>query len=62
MDKGDILAIVEMVTGGVVILITLVSLAGGDKSGSKIFTMADVNFLFPSPKKPQSVLMFRVVL
>jgi len=62
MDKDDILAIVEMITGGVVILITLVSVVGGEKSGSKIFTMADVNFLFPSPKKPQSVLMFKVVL
>ncbi|MFA9396815.1 MAG: putative ABC exporter domain-containing protein [Clostridiaceae bacterium] len=62
MDESDMLAIVEMVVGGVVILITLVSVANGEKSGSKIFTMADINFLFPSPKKPQSVLMFKVVL
>lgn len=62
IHQENILVVIEMITGGVVILITLVSLVNGEKSGNKIFTMADVNFLFPSPKKPQSVLMFKVVL
>lgn len=32
----------------------------GSKKGSDIFLMADVNFLFTAPLKPQSVLMFRL--
>lgn len=32
----------------------------GRKKGSDIFQMADVNFLFTAPMKPQSVLMFRL--
>lgn len=51
---------------GIIILITLAiilgSIYGGDKSGTKIFTMPDVNFLFAAPLSPQSVLMFRTVL
>lgn len=62
MNKDNILAIIEMITGGLVIFMTLVSIAGGEKKGSRIFTMADVNFLFPSPRKPQSILIFRVLL
>ena len=54
------------VSRGAIILLTLVvilfSIYGGDKSGTKIFTMPDVNFLFPSPLKPQSVLMFKTIL
>lgn len=62
MSQEDIYAIIEMVAGGVVLTIVLINLFFGEKSGAKIFTMADVNFLFPSPRKPQSVLMFRVIL
>lgn len=51
---------------GIIVLISLAvilfSIYGGDKSGAKIFTMPDVNFLFASPMRPQSVLMFRTVL
>lgn len=32
-----------------------------DENGSKIFLMADVNLLFSSPMKPQSVLLFRML-
>lgn len=32
------------------------------KGGTEIFTMADVNFLFTAPMKPQSVLLFKTVL
>ena len=62
MDKADILKIIEIIAGGVVIVISLTSIATAEKAGNKIFTMPDVNFLFPSPKKPQSVLMFRLIL
>ena len=33
-----------------------------DRNGSKIFLPADVNLLFASPMKPQSVLMFRLTM
>ena len=32
------------------------------KNGKSFFTMADVNILFPSPMKPQTVLLFRTVI
>ncbi len=32
-----------------------------NRSGGQIFQMADVNLLFPSPRKPQSVLLFRLL-
>lgn len=47
------------VTGGI-LLIFVLQLMNAEKSGGKIFCMADVNLLFPAPKKPQSVLMFRL--
>ena len=34
----------------------------GRKGGAEIFTMADVNFLFAAPMKPQSVLLFKTLL
>ncbi len=61
-DKTIINAIVRAAIILVSLLVILFSIYGGDKSGTKIFTMPDVNFLFPSPLSPQSVLMFRMVL
>ena len=61
-EKQDILSLCR---GGIILIVLfviLMSIYGGDKSGTKIFTMPDVNFLFASPIKPQSVLMFRTVL
>ena len=55
----------SFITGGIALLtfiVILFSIYGGDKSGAKIFTMPDVNFLFASPMKPQSILMFRMIL
>ncbi len=47
--------------GGVLLLGVLVFYAfGADKAGSQIFLPADVNLLFASPMKPQSVLLFRL--
>lgn len=55
----------SFITGAIALitlLVILFSIYSGDKSGAKIFTMPDVNFLFASPMKPQSILMFRMVL
>lgn len=52
--------LVELVTGAVILLLFVFFLMQADKNGSKIFLPADVNILFPSPMKPQSVLMFRL--
>lgn len=43
------------------IAVLLLGVYTGSKSGSDIFLMADVNFLFTAPIKPQSVLMFRLI-
>ena len=54
--------VLELAAGGIILAVFLLNLYGADKNGANIFTMADVNFLFTAPKKPQSVLLFRVVL
>ena len=58
LDKAGITDLI--VTASFFFLITL-SLLGADKSG-QLFKPADVTLLFPSPMKPQSVLMFRLML
>ncbi len=54
--------VAEMSILAVIVALTLFNIYGGDKSGCRIFTMADVNFLFTAPKKPQSVLLFKTIL
>ncbi len=54
--------ITEVSISLIILILTLLNLYGGEKSGSQIFTMADVNFLFAAPKKPQSVLLFKIIL
>ena len=53
-------ALIELVAGGLVLGIFLFMAFGADKNGSRIFLPADVNLLFASPMRPQSVLMFRL--
>ena len=53
-------AIIELVAGGVILLVLIFMAFSADQNGSKIFLPADVNLLFASPMKPQSVLMFRL--
>ncbi len=53
--------LVELIAGGIVLLLLFFEAIGADKNGSKIFLPADVNILFPSPMKPQSVLLFRLL-
>ena len=57
----EIPAFVEAIAGAVLLLILILHLFGADKSGSAIFLPADVSLLFPSPMKPQSVLLFRLM-
>lgn len=49
-----------MIAGGIVFAVILFMVLGTDQNGGKIFLPADVNLLFSSPLKPQSVLMFRL--
>ncbi len=51
---------VELVAGLVVVAVILIMLLGADKNGARIFLPADVDLLFASPMKPQSVLLFRL--
>lgn len=63
MTPEDIALVKTWVEAGVELLIIGFLLWGiyvGSKKGSDIFLMADVNFLFTAPMKPQSVLMFRL--
>ncbi len=60
-EKADMLSAIE---GGIflaVIVMLSFSVFFGDKSGSSIFIMPDVNLLFSAPMKPQSVLLFRLM-
>ena len=59
-DVAQLLLVVEAFAAGLVILLILTGAHSGTKKGSDIFTMADVNFLFTAPIKPQSVLLFRL--
>ena len=58
IDKGEL---IELIAGLVILAVFVFDILGADKSGSKIFLPADVNLLFPSPMKPQSVLLFRLM-
>ncbi len=53
--------LVEAAAGLVMLLVFVFEIYQSGKSGSAIFTMADVNLLFPAPMKPQSVLMFKLI-
>ena len=53
-------ALAEAVVSGVLLVVLFTNFISGDKNGSAIFLPADVNILFASPLKPQSVLMFRL--
>jgi hypothetical protein len=49
-----------MIVTAALLLLFAFEIMNADKSGSNIFPMADVNLLFASPLKPQSVLTFRL--
>lgn len=48
------------VATGILLFFLFMNLLTGEKSGSTIFQMADVNLLFPSPMRPPSLLFFRL--
>ena len=52
--------IVEAVISGILLVMVIFEVMSAEKNGSNIFTMADVNLLFASPMRPQSVLLFRL--
>lgn len=60
LDAEDVYDLIELVVAAVFLVLLTTNLLFGEKSGSTVFPMADVNLLFPSPMKPQSVLLFRL--
>ena len=59
-DVAQLLLVVESIAMVLVLLLLAFGAHSGMKKGSDIFMMADVNFLFTAPMKPQSVLLFRL--
>lgn len=62
IDPNTLHTVLEIGVGAISLLLMLGSFYFSDKQGADIFTMPDVNFLFPAPMKPQSILLFRTVL
>ena len=59
-DEIGYASFIELIAGGLVIIILVLSVVNADKNAGRLFLPADVNLLFPSPLKPQSVMMFRI--
>lgn len=55
-------AIMELAVLAVLLVMFTIQILGADKHGGQIFLPADVNLLFPSPHRPQTILMFRLVM
>ncbi len=60
-EKEEMLDFLDGAVFILAIVIFFFAVLFGDKSGSSIFIMPDVNLLFSAPKKPQSVLLFRLM-
>ena len=54
--------ILELIIGAIVLAIFVYEILSADKRGAAIFLPADVNLLFPSPHRPQTVLFFRLMM
>lgn len=59
-DIHQLMLVVEAIALVIVLLLVFFGAYSGMKKGSDIFIMADVNFLFTAPMKPQTVLLFRL--
>lgn len=59
-EKRD--GLFELAVGGVALLVFALAVLNADRSGGAIFLPADVNLLFPAPMKPQTVLIFRLIM
>lgn len=62
LQDGNFRAIFGLIVTAAILGVLLLGSLRADRSGSEIFLMADVNLLFPSPMKPQSVLIFRLFM
>lgn len=62
MSPEDIVLFTEAAVGVIGGIMVAIAVLGGRKSANNIFLPADVNLLFPSPMKPQSVLLFRLMM
>ena len=62
LSREEGLILLELAVGGIALVVLVIDALTGDKSGSQIFLPADTTLLFPAPAKPQSVLMFRLLL
>lgn len=58
MSEEEIKQVVEAIIAALLLVMVVFETLSAEKSGSNIFQMADVNLLFPSPMRPQSVLLF----
>ena len=61
-EREQLFQVIEGAVSAGLLCILLFLVYIGDKSGVKIFQMADVNFLFSAPMRPQSVLLFRTLM
>lgn len=52
----------ELMAGLIILIIIIFSIFNAEKNASRIFQPADVYMLFSAPIKPQTILMFRVVM
>lgn len=59
-DKAAAYAFVEFGVEALFIIFIFIGMYGGQKNGNEMFLLADVNFLFTAPKKPQTVMVFRL--
>ena len=62
LDEQTRNGLFELATGGIVLLMLVFAVLGADKNGGAIFLPADVSLLFPAPLKPQTVLLFRLIM
>ena len=60
-DIAQMMQVIELIAGGVILLVFVFNSLSADKNGCAVFLQADVNLLFSSPMKPQSVLLFRLM-
>lgn len=60
IDPAEMAQRLELIAGAAILALFIYEALSAEKNGSAIFQPADVALLFPSPMKPQSVLMFRL--
>ena len=60
IDPAEMAQRLELIAGAAILALFIYEALSAEKNGSAIFQPADVALLFPSPMKPQGVLMFRL--